>query len=124
MRSSCWRLSTRPRTPKVRARALRPLHEAACMLACKLCALTCPDLRHMHTMNFLLSRPVRAQEAEQVVVCDAVEFIDTPDFFGPGGLRGARAPGAAPCGTFAERAAMLTPPALQLAAADASFATT
>lgn len=54
-------------------------------------------------------------------VCRAVEFVDTPDFFGPGNsLRGA--PARAP--TFADRARLLTPPSLQPAAADANFATT
>ncbi len=54
-------------------------------------------------------------------VCRAVEFEDTPDFFGPGNsLRGA--PARAP--TFANRARLLTPPSLQPAAADANFATT
>ncbi|KAK9836149.1 hypothetical protein WJX81_004982 [Elliptochloris bilobata] len=55
-----------------------------------------------------------------------IEFVATPDFFGPDGLHGALAPhpGAAGRGTFADRARLLTPPALQPAAADANFATT
>jgi len=49
--------------------------------------------------------------------------VDAPDFFGPGGaLRGAPAAPRTP--SFADRARLLTPPALLTEAADAHFATT